>query len=86
MAKQSKAPSQVAAIDDEIARIERRMAELRQAKKQALEVEKDKGRPLLLAALDKVKIGAMDKDQAEAIAKAIGRHGPVRVAEILQTA
>lgn len=86
MAKPSKTPSQVTAIDEEMARVEARMAELKLAKKRALEAEQDKGRPVLLAALGKVRIGAMDKDQAEAIAKAIGRHGPVRVAEMLQTA
>lgn len=44
---------------------------------------RDAGRPTLLTALEKVKIAAMDKADARAIATAIGQHGASAVAEHL---
>lgn len=41
---------------------------------------RDAGRPILLAALERVKIAAMDKADARAIAAAIGEHGGKKVA------
>lgn len=49
----------------------------------AEEAARDAGRPVLQAALERVKIAAMDKDDAKAIATAIGTHGPKAVASHL---
>ena len=44
---------------------------------------RDAGRPTLLAALERIKIAAMDKNEAKAIAAAIGQHGATAVAQHL---
>ncbi|WP_082591519.1 hypothetical protein [Sphingomonas sp. Root720] len=46
---------------------------------------RDAGRPTLLAALERIKIGAMDKSDAKAIASAIGQHGGAAVARHLES-
>ena len=53
------------------------------AKRAALEAERDAGRDMLLGALAKVKIARMDRSVATAIAKAIEKHGPTKIAECL---
>ena len=73
----------VAAIDEEMARVQQRLAELAEQRKTALAAEADKGRPMLLAALGKVRIAPMSKDEAKTIAKALSDLGPSRVAQIL---
>jgi len=49
----------------------------------AQEAAHDAGRPTLLAALDRIKVAAMDKVDAKAIADAIGKHGGSAVARHL---
>jgi hypothetical protein len=45
--------------------------------------EQDAGRPVLIAALERVKIAAIDKADARAIAAAISNHGGKAVANQL---
>ena len=62
------------------------LAELAQLEEQAKAAEiaaRDLGRPLLLAALDRIKIAAMEKSDAKAIASAISQHGGSAVASHL---
>ncbi|MDK4807975.1 MAG: hypothetical protein OC190_15710 [Novosphingobium aromaticivorans] len=61
------------------------MAELDQRAKEAELAARDAGRPTLTAALDKVRIPAMDKTDAKAIAAAIAQHGGKFVANHLAT-
>lgn len=68
------------------ARREALRAELTALDEQAKAAElaaRDAGRPTLLAALNRVKIAAIDKLDARAIAAAIGQHGGKAVAEHL---
>lgn len=62
------------AIASERAKLQQRMAELDAAERAAREAQRDAGRGVFLAALDKVKIGAMDRAQARGLAAAIGKH------------
>lgn len=76
---------EIAAIE---ARREALRAELAQLDEQANAAElaaRDAGRPVLTAALERVKIGAMDKSAAKAIASAITKHGGESVARHLAT-
>jgi hypothetical protein len=62
------------------------LAELAQLEEQAKAAEiaaRDAGRPVLLSALERVKIAALDKAHAKTIASAIGTHGGAAVAEHL---
>ncbi len=59
------------------------LASLDDKLKAAQEAARDAGRPTLLAALDRIKVGAMDKADAKAIAGAIGEHGGSAVARHL---
>lgn len=70
------------------ARREALLAELAQVEDQVKAAEqaaRDAGRPTLQAALDRVKIAAMDKSDARTIAVAIGQHGAKAVAAHLST-
>lgn len=70
------------------ARREALRAELAALDQQAMAAElaaKDAGRPTLLAALQRVKIAALDKADAKTIASTIGSHGGAAVAEHLAT-
>ena len=50
----------------------------------ALELaNRDAGRDVLVAALDKIKVSAMTKSDAKAIASAIGQHGGGAIAQHL---
>lgn len=60
------------------------LAELGKVEEQAKAAEetaRDAGRPVFLAALERVKIAAMEKADARTIAAAIARHGGKSVAE-----
>ena len=77
---------------DDLAAIEARRdalrAELAQLDEQAKTAElaaRDAGRPMLLAALEQVKIAGLSKHEARAIANAIGRHGGKAVADHLSS-
>jgi hypothetical protein len=68
------------------ARREALLAELAQvdaAAKVARDAARDAGRPVLLAALDRIKIAAIDKSDARRIATALSVHGGKAVAEQL---
>ena len=74
---------ELAAIE---ARREALRTELAQLDEQAKAVEqaaRDAGRSTLLAALDRVKIAGLSKNEARTIANAIARHGGKTVAEHL---
>ena len=63
--------------------LEAELAEVTKAERRAREAELDAGRDVLLGALAKVKIARMDRSVATAIAKAIDKHGPTKIAETL---
>ena len=75
MARPKKIGGDLATISAERARLQAELARLDEAEKVALETERDAGREVLLAALDKVKIARMDRGQAKAIAQAISALG-----------
>ncbi|MBB4087490.1 hypothetical protein [Sphingomonas carotinifaciens] len=65
------------------ARREALLAELARVDEQARiaqEAARDAGRPVLLAALERVKISAIDKADARSIARALATHGGKSVA------
>lgn len=77
---------------DDLAAIEARRellrAELAQLDERARVAElaaRDAGRPVLIAALDRIKIAGMEKNDAKAIAAAISTHGGRAVAAHLST-
>ena len=83
MARNSSKSDDLAAIT---ARREALLAELAKVEEQAKAAEeaaRDAGRPVLLAAFDRVKIGNMEKAEAKTIATAISRLGGTVVAEHL---
>ncbi|WP_332794943.1 hypothetical protein [Sphingomonas sp. RB3P16] len=76
-----------AAKPDDLATIEARRETLREElaaldqRAKAIEIAaRDAGRPVLLAALDRVKIGAIEKADARVIAQALSDHGGKAVA------
>lgn len=67
------------------AKLEAELAELAKAEKTAREAERDKGRTMLLTALGKVKIGAMERGDAQIIARSIETLGAAQIAAKLTT-
>ena len=59
------------------------LARLDEQAKAAEQTARDAGRPVLIAALERVKIAAIDKADARAIAAAISNHGGKAVANQL---
>lgn len=59
------------------------LAALDEQAKAAEEAARDAGRPVLMAALDRVKIGALAKTDARTIAAAIAQHGGKAIANQL---
>lgn len=51
--------------------------------KRADEAARDAGRPILLSALERVRIAGLSKQEARTIANAIGQHGGPTIAEYL---
>ena len=84
MAADLKIPSNVDAIEAEMAKVQERLMALGMAKKKAMDEAKDAGRSTLLAALKAIKIAEHSKDDAKVIAKAIEKFGPSKVAELLR--
>ena len=83
MARPSSKPDDLASM---AARREALIAELAQVDERVKAAElaaRDIGRPVLLAALDRIKVAAMDKADAKAIATAIGQHGGKAIAQHL---
>lgn len=73
----------LAAIDARRDALRAELAELDQRAKEAELAARDAGRPILTAALDKIRIPAMEKVDAKVIASAIAQHGGKAVAEHL---
>lgn len=73
MTRARKTGGDLEAIASERAMLQQRMAELDAAEREAREAQRDAGRAVFLAALQKVKIGAMDRAQAKGLAGAIGK-------------
>lgn len=83
MARARKVEGDLSAIAAERARLEAKLSELNEAEKRAREAERDAGRAVFMAALEKTKIGAMSRSEAKAIAKAIETMGGTAVAQKL---
>lgn len=83
MARARKVEGDLSAIAAERARLEAKLSELNEAEKRAREAERDAGRAVFMAALEKIKIGAMSRSEAKAIAKAIETMGGTAVAQKL---
>lgn len=62
-------------IEARRAALKAELAALDEQAKAAEEAARDAGRPVLMAALDRVKIGALAKADARTIAAAIAQHG-----------
>lgn len=76
-------PTDISSIDARREALRAELAALDDQAKAAELAARDAGRPVLLAALDRVKIPAMDKSHARSIAAALAQHGPSVVAEHL---
>lgn len=83
MARARKVEGDLSAIAAERARLEAKLSELNEAEKRAREAERDAGRAVFMAALEKIRIGAMSRSEAKAIAKAIETMGGTAVAQKL---
>lgn len=83
MPRPKKIEGNLDAITAKRAALEAELAEVTKAERRAREAELDAGRDVLLGALAKVKIARMDRIVATAIAKAIDKHGPTKIAEAI---
>ncbi|WP_340267639.1 hypothetical protein [Sphingobium mellinum] len=70
-------------IKQERVKLEAALAAVVQREKEAEDALRDAGRPVLLAALERVKIPELDRSDARAIAAAIAKHGAAKVAAAL---
>ncbi|WP_244647446.1 hypothetical protein [Sphingomonas sp. CFBP 13728] len=80
MPRPSSKPADLSTIEARREALKAELATLDEQAKAAELAARDAGRPTLLAALDRVKIAAIDKSDARAIAAAIRRHGGKAVA------
>lgn len=85
MARSAAKSDDLTAIEVRREQLKRELAELDERAKAAALAAKDAGRETFLAALGRVKIPAMDRTQAKAIAKAIEKHGGESIARHLET-
>lgn len=83
MARPSSKPDDLATIEARRTALLAELAEIDAQVKAAELAARDAGRPALIAALDRVRIAAMEKADAKAIATAIGQHGGKAVAQHL---
>ncbi len=83
MPRASSKPADLSSIEARREALKAELAALDEQAKAAELAARDAGRPVLLAALDRVKIGATDKTSARAIASAISLHGAEAVAQHL---
>ena len=74
---------ELAAIEARREALKAELAHLDEQAKAAEQTARDAGRPVLTAALERVKIAAFDKADARAIATAISKHGGKAVASQL---
>ncbi len=72
--------AELAAIEARRELLKAELAELDEQAKAAEQIARDAGRPVLIAALDRVKIPSIDKADARAIAFAISHYGGKAVA------
>jgi hypothetical protein len=86
MVRPKKVGSDLESIVAERARLEAQLAELANREKEAREAARDAGRPVLLGALEKVKIGELTRQEAKTIATAIGKLGGAEVARLVAKA
>lgn len=70
-------------IKQERVKLEAALAAIVQREKEAEDALRDAGRPVLLAALERVKIPELDRSDARTIAAAIAKHGAAKVAAAL---
>jgi hypothetical protein len=80
MPRASSKPSDLLTIEARKKAILAELAELQEQEKATAIAARDAGRPVLLAALDRIKIATMEKSDARAIATAISQHGGSAVA------
>jgi hypothetical protein len=73
-------PPALETIKQERIKAEAALAAIIQREKEAEEALRDAGRPVLLAALERVKVPDMDRTEARAIAAAIAKQGAAKVA------
>jgi hypothetical protein len=71
-------------IKQERVKAEAALAAILQREKEAEEALRDAGRPVLLAALERVKIPAMERTEARFIAAAIAKHGAAKVVAAIE--
>lgn len=83
MPRAKKIEGNLEALTARRASLEAELAEIAEAEHRARAAERDAGRDTLFRALSKIKIGRMDRSEATAIAKAIEKHGPTKIAEAL---
>ena len=83
MPRPSSKPVDLATIEARQKALMAELASLAEQVKAAELAARDAGRPVLLAALDRVKIPAMEKSEARTIASAIAAHGAQAVAQHL---
>jgi len=85
MARTSSKTVDITTIEAREKALREELAALAEQKKVAELAARDAGRPVLLAALDRVKIPSMEKTDARSIATAISTHGAAAVAQHLGT-
>ncbi len=86
MPRTSKKSDDLATIEARRDALREELAQLDERARLAELAARDAGRPVLIAALERIKIAAMDKSDAKAIAAAIGQHGGRFVADRLAAA
>ena len=79
----TKKVAELAIIEARREALKAELAQLDSQAKAAEQMARDAGRPVLSAALERVKIAAIDKADARAIATAISKHGGKTVASQL---
>ena len=85
MARTSPKAVDIVTIEAREKALREELAALSEQRKVAELAARDAGRPVLLAALDRVKIPSMDKTDARSIATVISTHGAAAVAKHLAT-
>lgn len=83
MPRSSSKPADLPTIETRKRALLAELAHLEEQAKAAEVAARDAGRPVLLSALNRIKIAAMDKSDARVIASAINQHGGASVASHL---
>lgn len=85
MPRPSSKPADLSTIETRKKALLAELAQLEEQAKAAETAARDAGRPVLIAALDRVKIATMEKSDARAIASAVSQHGGAVVASHLSS-